>query len=105
MVGGLGNDIYDVDNVGDVVTENADEGIDRVRSTISYDLGLGSHVETLVLLGDGPIDGRGNELGNLLVGNSAANELGGLEGNDILNGRLGADMLIGEADRLALEYA
>jgi len=57
MVGGLGDDIYDVDNVdnvGDVVTENADEGIDRVRSTISYDLGLGSHVETLVLLGDGP---------------------------------------------------
>ena len=31
MVGGLGNDTYVVDNTGDVVTENAGEGIDTVQ--------------------------------------------------------------------------
>ncbi|MGZ3282084.1 MAG: hypothetical protein ACXU9A_05460 [Xanthobacteraceae bacterium] len=30
MVGGLGNDTYVVDNVGNVVTENANEGTDTV---------------------------------------------------------------------------
>jgi Ca2+-binding RTX toxin-like protein len=31
MVGGAGNDTYVVDNVGDVVTENASEGTDLVQ--------------------------------------------------------------------------
>ena len=44
MVGGAGNDTYFVDNVGDVVIENAGEGNDAVFSTAHY--GLSANVET-----------------------------------------------------------
>ncbi len=95
LIGGSGDDIYIVDNLGDVVIEFADEGIDRVRSSVSYT--LGSHVEELVLTGSSAINGSGNELGNNLVGNDASNILIGEAGNDRLNGRGGADILIGGA--------
>ena len=39
MRGGGGNDIYVVDNAGDVVTENGGEGTDAVQSSITYKLG------------------------------------------------------------------
>ncbi|HBS58148.1 MAG TPA: hypothetical protein DEA44_02655, partial [Firmicutes bacterium] len=39
MAGGAGNDVYLVDNAGDVVYENANEGIDTVYATINYTLG------------------------------------------------------------------
>ena len=39
MRGGLGNDIYVVDQAGDVVDESGGGGTDLVRSAISYTLG------------------------------------------------------------------
>ena len=95
MVGGVGNDNYTVDNVGDVVTELANEGIDRVKSYISYT--LGNNVENLTLLGTTAIDGNGNALANSLTGNSAANRLAGGDGNDVLSGSGGNDTLLGDA--------
>jgi len=47
--GGAGNDVYYVDNGGDGVIENANEGTDSVFSTI--DLRLAANVENLVLQG------------------------------------------------------
>lgn len=48
MIGGLGNDTYYVDNVGDQVVELAAEGTDTVNASISYT--LGDNVENLNLL-------------------------------------------------------
>jgi len=93
MVGGLGDDTYYVDNVGDVVVENANEGIDSVESSISYT--LGSNVENLTLADGAAINGTGNALDNIMIGNSSSNILTGGAGNDRLEGRGGADTLIG----------
>ena len=46
MYGGAGNDVYFVDNTGDVVIENANEGNDTVFASIDY--GLGANVENLI---------------------------------------------------------
>jgi len=86
--GGEGSDIYYVDNAGDTVTEYADEGIDEVRSTISFDLSVkGDNVENLTLLGAAAINAIGNGLDNRLIGNIAGN---------LLDGGLGADFMYGE---------
>src|SRR5262249_55039934 len=95
MSGGVGNDTYFVDNVGDQVIEVADEGIDTVKSSISYT--LAPNVENLTLTGIAAINGTGNELNNVIVGNAAANTLNGGDGNDTLNGGAGADTMNGGA--------
>ncbi|AEG93875.1 Conserved hypothetical protein [Ramlibacter tataouinensis TTB310] len=79
LVGGQGNDTYFIGS-GDTVTETAGEGIDTVMSSVTYTLGL--HVENLTLTGANAINGTGNELDNILAGNSAANVLTGGKGND-----------------------
>jgi Ca2+-binding RTX toxin-like protein len=93
MIGGAGNDTYVVDNTGDIVTENANEGTDLVRSGVTYT--LSANVENLTLTGTTAINGTGNALDNVLTGNTAANTLNGGAGNDTLNGGTGADTMIG----------
>lgn len=94
MAGGLGNDSYIVDNLGDTVTEMAGAGIDSVYSSVSFV--LPEHVENLVLTGNSVVDGTGNTLDNLIIGNDAANTLSGGEGNDQLYGNGGDDLLNGD---------
>lgn len=93
MIGGFGNDVYYVDDVGDRIIEEATGGIDTVVSTVSYT--LGANVENLTLAGTAPINGTGNGLANVLRGNSAANILSGGGGHDTLNGAGGADSMWG----------
>lgn len=93
LAGGLGNDIYYVDNTGDVITENADEGIDLVSSSATYT--LSDNIEKLNLTGTAAISGTGNASDNIITGNSGINTLDGAAGNDTLIGGLGADKLIG----------
>jgi len=90
MTGGAGNDTYVVDNAGDRVIEtSASDGIDLVKSSISFT--LGAHVEHLELLGAGDLYGIGNDLDNTIVGNSGANQLNGGLGADVMRGGAGDD--------------
>ncbi|MGQ0689755.1 MAG: calcium-binding protein [Limnobacter sp.] len=93
LYGGSGNDTYIVDNTGDMVYENINEGTDTVRSSITYT--LSANVENLTLTGIATINGTGNSLNNSLTGNSANNRLTGGAGNDTLNGGAGIDLLYG----------
>jgi len=92
MAGGVGNDTYIRDNVGDLVLEAADEGIDSVQSSLTYV--LPDHVENLTLTGIAHIDATGNVIGNVLVGNSANNVLDGGVGIDTMTGGQGNDTYI-----------
>ena len=104
LIGGQGNDTYFVNNSGDIVREEANEGIDTVVSTSTYSLNAydanhqvyeAANVENLTLVGSAAINGTGNSLDNELTGNSASNVLSGLAGNDRIDGGLGADKMIG----------
>ena len=86
MVGVAGDDTYFVDDTGDVVLENANEGNDVVHASINYT--LTANVENLVLEGDADLQGYGNDLDNMLYGNV---------GNNLLNGGAGADVMLGGA--------
>lgn len=80
MVGGTGDDTYLVDDSGDVVTELANEGLDTVQSAVSIQ--LSDNVENLTLTGTATVTGVGNELDNVLTGNSGVNVLTGGVGDD-----------------------
>lgn len=93
MRGGAGNDIYLVDNVRDAISELKGEGVDLVRSTVTFT--LGDNIENLTLAGTSAISGTGNALANSITGNAGANVLKGAGGADRLSGGSGADVLYG----------
>jgi trimeric autotransporter adhesin len=95
MIGGLGDDLYFVDDPGDVTIEQAGglNGFDTVNATVSHT--MGAFVNSLNLIGGAPIDGTGNEIDNVITGNAAANALSGGAGNDRLDGGLDADTING----------
>ena len=102
MHGGEGDDIYRVDNPGDLVTEEASPGVDAggtdyVQTRISYT--LPNFVERLEMQGTSDISGIGNGLANSLKGNAGNNVLTGRAGIDTLYGLDGNDILIGGLDK------
>ncbi len=95
LIGGAGNDIYFVDDAGDVVTEyfiNGTQGTDLVYSNVSYALSL--NVENLTLTGSGDLNGTGNTLINILIGNAGNNTLDGGAGADVMSAGNGNDIYI-----------
>jgi len=99
MAGGDGNDVYFVDDAGDGVHENANEGIDTVFSTAHFR--LSADVENLVLQGSADLQGYGNEQANAVYGNSGRNLIDGGGGQDYLTGDAGNDVFLfrsGEAN-------
>jgi Ca2+-binding RTX toxin-like protein len=103
LTGGLGNDIYEVDNTGDVVTELAGEGTDEVRSTLTYT--LPAQVENLRLEGNNLVNGTGNTLPNLIVGTQFTNTLNGGTGADTLVGGQGSDIYeVDDVGDVVIEY-
>ncbi|WIU38523.1 M10 family metallopeptidase C-terminal domain-containing protein [Methylorubrum extorquens] len=95
MSGGLGDDVYGVDNVGDVITELPGAGFDTVYSSISYT--LPSDVEVLFLTGTADINGTGNDGANTLIGNAGRNVLIGRGGDDVYLVDGNGDTVIEEA--------
>jgi Ca2+-binding RTX toxin-like protein len=94
LIGGLGDDVYKVDNAGDVVTELAAQGIDRVESTLAK-YTLTANVENLAYLGNLAFSGSGNDLANHISGGKGNDALAGLGGDDTLVGGAGNDTLLG----------
>ena len=90
MIGGGGDDLYVVDNPGDVILEAEDDGVDTVNTSVSYL--LSSNVENLTLTGNSSISGTGNALSNFITGNNGANQLDGAAGADSLVGGAGNDV-------------
>ncbi|GCL40844.1 hypothetical protein NIES80_05340 [Dolichospermum planctonicum] len=95
LIGGTGDDIYIVDSTTDTITENVNEGIDTIQSSVTYAIAARTNIENLTLTGTAVINGTGNELNNVITGNSANNTLSGGAGNDTLDGGAGKDALIG----------
>jgi Ca2+-binding RTX toxin-like protein len=85
MAGGIGNDYYFVDDLGDVVLESSLGGnSDTIFININGYI-LPSHIENITI-GESIADVTGNSANNILVGNSL---------NNTLNGGTGADTLVG----------
>ncbi len=92
LLGEDGDDTYHVDDPNDRVIEAALGGTDTVASTVTYT--LSNNVEQLVLVGEDTIDGTGNALDNVLIGNNGANVLDGGFGKDAMAGGVGDDTYI-----------
>jgi len=102
LIGGIGNDTYLIDNIGDIVVENAGEGTDTVEVPFSLDLnsttqlgGYLANVENFVLRGTGPTFGIGSSASNSIMGSGYANTLDGGAGNDTIDGNGGNDTIYG----------
>lgn len=104
LIGGAGDDVYDILHYGTVVREDAGGGIDVVIAHIDY--ALPDFVEDLSLeyadrghipnpATRGPLIGIGNGLSNTIGGNALDNKLYGMAGNDTLLGNGGDDSLDG----------
>ena len=81
MEGLGGDDTYHVDSRDDVVVEVDGGGIDTVLSSVSFDART-THVENITLTGAANANVVGNDLNNIIIGNSAANVLKGMGGDD-----------------------
>lgn len=96
LAGGGGNDTYIIDAAGDVVTEEPGDGNDTINTNFTYSLTTDvDEVENLTLYGSLAINGTGNAVANIIIGNLAVNTLSGLDGNDTLDGGVAADIMIG----------
>lgn len=94
MMGGLGNDFYEVDHADDTIVENAGEGSDTV-STVLDDYTLGANVENLELRVDfvhaanaglGDSGDPTAELHRTATGNALNNVITGVSDFDLLSG-------------------
>ncbi len=93
LQGGQGDDLYIVSK-GDRVIENQNEGMDTINSNFNY-YNLPANVENLTLIGSSPVNGAGNDLANLIIGNGYNNRLSGNAGSDSIIGGIGNDTLVG----------
>jgi Ca2+-binding RTX toxin-like protein len=87
MIGYAGDDFYQVENSGDIAYELAGQGTDTVATTISYT--LGANIENLQA-----VDIAGTAA-LVLTGNEVRNFIWATQGDNVINGGGGADLMIG----------
>lgn len=81
LLAGLGgDDTYIVNSRMAIISEQIGKGTDNVIASVDYT--LSSNVENLTLVGAAGQMGKGNELDNILTGNSVGSTLIGRAGND-----------------------
>jgi serralysin len=95
MIGGIGDDTYTVDNANDVAIENAGEGTDTVKTSLTT-YALADNVENLTGTGAAGQTLTGNASANTISGGAGDDTLYGGDGNDTLKGGAGNDILSGE---------
>jgi serralysin len=98
MTGYGGNDLYILDNAGDLIAEADGEGFDQAYTSASYALAAGVSLEVLSVndyAATIAINLAGNEFRQQLFGNAGDNVLNGAGGDDALYGAAGNDTLIG----------
>ena len=88
MVGGLGNDVYEVTEQGDTVIELVGQGNDTVFAYLNY--WMPDNVETVALTGTA-VEAHGNGSDNTLIGTASNNILLGGAGLDAMVGGAGND--------------
>lgn len=108
MTGGLGNDIFYVDNLGDVVVElsiygDSSQGTqDTIISSVNVrfdQMPSAEGIEHITINGNGNVTLVGTGTFNTLAGNIGNNYLSGLGGNDSINGAGGNDRVFGGAGK------
>jgi Ca2+-binding RTX toxin-like protein len=93
LIGRTGNDVYNVDSRSDRVVERFAEGdSDVVQSSVSYI--LARNIENLTLSDNRAVRGIGNDLDNLIRSFSGDNILDGRGGADRMSGGQGSDTYI-----------
>jgi Ca2+-binding RTX toxin-like protein len=87
MIGYAGDDFYSVDNPGDVAYELEGGGLDTVATLSSYTLAANiENLQSLHIAGSDPL---------ALTGNSLNNFIWATQGNNVIDGGAGADVMIG----------
>ncbi len=99
MNGGAGDDTYYVFDTNDTIVEASGEGTDQVYAGATTT--LSANVENLYLQGyyyfSTNINGTGNALPNLIIGDPGNNVINGMAGADTMNGGAGNDTYVVDA--------
>jgi Ca2+-binding RTX toxin-like protein len=92
-----GDDIYQLQNSADRIDETAGNGSDTVMAAVSFKLAADDHIEFLTTNdadGTSNINLTGNARAQTIIGNDGNNVLNGLKGVDVMTGNGGDDRFV-----------
>jgi Ca2+-binding RTX toxin-like protein len=93
LSGGAGNDLFLVNNTGDVVQSSSTTASDTIQSSASFT--LPTNVNTLVLTGTTNLSATTNSGNDVVTGNAGSDTLTATAGTDTLIAGGGVDTLVG----------